>query len=171
MPAVSEFEGIHGECREKVYNFCLRMVLDETVAQDMCQETFMRAYASFASFEGRSSAATWLCSIAHHVCLDHLRRRSLWHKVSPLLARCLRLQEPPSFERVVTDRHAGLAILAELKPRARSLLILRQYVGLGYDELARIFDTTPGSIGVMLNRARAEALKVARRRGAIDGLH
>ena len=104
---VQAFEAMHAACREKVHNFCLRMVLNQAVAEDMVQETFARAFAAFGSFHGQSAPSTWLCSIAHHVCIDHLRRQGLWQRVLPVLRRCLPWQEPSPLERSVVGPPRG----------------------------------------------------------------
>ncbi len=65
----------------------------------------------------------------------------------------------------VLNRRVGMEILEKLSPRDRSLLVLKQYVGMSYRELAEIFDTTPSSISVMISRARKKALAQAEKEG------
>ena len=52
-----------------------RAVRDQRLVEDLCQETFLRAFRSLRTFDGRSRLSTWICSIAHRVAVDELRRQ------------------------------------------------------------------------------------------------
>src|SRR5437879_2637821 len=58
----------------KVYNFICRMVHNPLDAEDLTQETFVRAYLSIRSFQSRASLNTWLFRIATNLCIDHSRK-------------------------------------------------------------------------------------------------
>src|SRR5580700_6344825 len=60
--------------KSKVYNFIFRMVHSPLDAEDLTQETFVRAYTSIRSFQSRASLNTWLFRIATNLCIDHSRK-------------------------------------------------------------------------------------------------
>lgn len=159
-----EFEQLYQGLHARVTAFCARLIGCRTAAADLAQDVFVKAYASQGEFTGRSSEATWVFRIAWNACADHLRRERTRRGA---MVRLVSSGLPPAedMESRVADREAAERILERISPRSRALLMLRLHEGLGYEEMARIFDTTPGSIGVMLNRARKEALAVAREEG------
>ncbi len=129
-------------------------------AQDGAQETFAKALQKFPALHDRSAARGWLYSIATHHCLDMLRGRS---------EDALEEWEPV----VHSDPIPGIlgdSILAGIAPRPRSLLVLRHYLELSYQEIAAVLEIPPDQVGMALQRARAEALKFARQRGLTCGL-
>ena len=70
------FEQIMNLYADRLYNYILRMVGNATDAEDLVQETFLRAYQGLPTFDGRASLGTWLYRIATNLCIDHQRRRA-----------------------------------------------------------------------------------------------
>jgi RNA polymerase sigma factor (sigma-70 family) len=70
------FEQIMSLYADRLYNYILRMVGNATDAEDLVQETFLRAYQGLPNFDGRASLGTWLYRIATNLCIDHQRRRA-----------------------------------------------------------------------------------------------
>lgn len=68
------FEALVAEHADVVWRFALSMVRDPADADDVSQETFLRAYRSLDGFRGESTPRTWLLSICRNLCIDHLRR-------------------------------------------------------------------------------------------------
>jgi len=64
------------EYRHPIYNYLLRMTQNQAEAEDLTQETFIRAHRSLSTFRGEASLSTWLYRIATNVSLDHFRRRT-----------------------------------------------------------------------------------------------
>jgi RNA polymerase sigma-70 factor (ECF subfamily) len=159
------FEEIYSEQYEKVYNFCLRMVSNEEIANDLTQDTFIKVFESFNSFRNESKQSTWIYSIAYNACMDYFRRKKNYIESLEKLFTKYILPGHKNMENQIVSRHIGLEILSEMSVKHRSILILKQYLNLSYEELAEIFNTTRGSIAVTLNRARKEALKIAERKG------
>lgn len=74
----SAFSDLYRQYRENVHRFILKRIRDKTEAEDLTQETFVEAYRSVASFEGRSSLLSWLLGIARHICHRFYRFTSRW---------------------------------------------------------------------------------------------
>lgn len=70
--AMDELVRIHWDL---VYHQCLRIVQDETVAKDVAQETFMRAFQHLSSFQSKARFSTWIWRIAHNLSLNYLKKQ------------------------------------------------------------------------------------------------
>src|ERR1700680_2922318 len=76
MSVSEDFTSIAGRFRGEVLAHCYRMLGAAEEAEDLVQETYLRAWRSFDGFEGRASVRTWLYRIATHACLNAIERRS-----------------------------------------------------------------------------------------------
>lgn len=131
----------------------------EYMAEDMCQETFYKAYRSLHSFrEVEASFSTWLYTIARNTVLSELRKGRNGNVyledsgVEPLTpADALPEQTVLRSEKVNMVREA----INSLPEKQRSALILREYDGMDYQEIANILGQTVSSVKSLLFRARA----------------
>ena len=76
MTVSEDFTSVAGRFRGELLAHCYRMVGSADEAEDLVQETYLRAWRSYAGFEGRSSTRTWLYRIATNVCLTAIDRRA-----------------------------------------------------------------------------------------------
>ena len=167
--------------RMELRAYCYRMLASPFEADDAVQETFIRAWRSFDSFEGRSSVRSWLYRIATNICLDMLRssqRRArpvdLGPAREPIAANLSELPETtwlepipdrlvvaeggdPAETAVVRDsvRLAFVAALQHLPPRQRAALILCEVLQWQASEVAELLETSVASVNSALQRARA----------------
>jgi RNA polymerase sigma-70 factor (ECF subfamily) len=115
-------------------------------ADDLTQETYARAFGSLHRFLGRSSARTWLLSIARRVCADFVRSAVRVRSVAPPVA--------------VAPDHAGTvavrALIAGLDVERREAFVLTQVLGLSYAEAADVCGCPVGTIRSRVARARAD---------------
>jgi RNA polymerase sigma-70 factor, ECF subfamily len=158
-------DGYRGELRVH----CYRMLGSFTDAEDLVQETLLRAWRAQASFEGRSSIRSWLYRIATNACLDALRTHpervvlvgdvgdpapSEIPWLQPYPDRLL--DEPAAL--VVARETIELAYLAAIQllpANQRAVLILRDVLDFSAAETADLLDTSVGSVTSALQRARA----------------
>lgn len=131
-------------------------------ADDLTQETYLRAMGSLHRFAGRSSARTWLLSIARRVVVDQIRTASArprladvpdWHQTAETPERAI-----GSFEDVVELR----MLLDALEPERREALLLTQVLGLSYAEAAEVCGCPVGTIRSRVFRAREDLLAFGR---------
>ncbi|MFJ9663779.1 sigma-70 family RNA polymerase sigma factor [Streptomyces sp. NPDC101219] len=167
--------------RVELTGYCYRMLGSSFEAEDAVQDTMVRAWRSFATFEGRSSLRSWLYRIATNVCLDMLRAGNkrarpmdltestplaqaalsprpdhTWLEPAPD-ARVLPTVEDPAEAAVAKEsvRLAFMAALQQLPPKQRAVLILREVLAWKASEVAELLDTSVASVNSALQRARA----------------
>jgi RNA polymerase sigma-70 factor (ECF subfamily) len=129
-------------------------------ADDLTQETYLRAISALPRFEGRSSVRTWLLVIARRVVVDHHRRRSARPQVFDTadwtgpaeLAQHRDTAHTPGFEDV-----AELGTLLDtLMPDRREAIVLTQILGFSYAEAAEVCQCPVGTIRSRVARARED---------------
>jgi RNA polymerase sigma-70 factor, ECF subfamily len=136
-----------------VYRF-LAHLTDRSEAEDLVQETYLRAMRALPGFAGRSSARTWLLAIARRVAADHIRALT----TRPRADRPLDAVPPaemsagPGFEDGVLLRQ----LLAALPADRREAFVATQVVGLSYAETAEICGCPVGTIRSRVARARED---------------
>jgi RNA polymerase sigma-70 factor (ECF subfamily) len=137
----------------RVWRFVAALV-DPGDADDLTQETYLRAFRGLGDFAGRSSGLTWLLAIARHVCADHIRT---------LRRRRRRDARLPALEPV--PDHAGLLgavdLLRTLSEERREAFTLTQLLGLSYEEAAAACGVPVGTIRSRVARARLQLVAAA----------
>ena len=132
---------------------------DRDTADDLTQETYLRAFAALHRFEGRSAVRTWLLSIARRVCADAVRSRRRRRLSLVREERELETLAPvPGGDPVAES--AGVAdLLARLDPERREAFVLTQLLGLPYTEAAEVAGCPVGTIRSRVARARADLVE------------
>ena len=179
-PASDELDARLEEHRSELTGYCYRMLGSPFEAEDAVQETFLRAWKSYDSFEGRAALRSWLYRIATNVCLDMLHGRErrarpmdLGPALEPVASNLTTLPDTtwiqPAPAGMVdsegdpaevaaareTVRLAFVAALQHLPPRQRAVLILCEVLRWKASEVAELLDTSVASVNSALQRARA----------------
>jgi RNA polymerase sigma-70 factor (ECF subfamily) len=157
------FREIYDRFSPMVYNLCLRLAGDSTLAQDLSQEVFLRVFKGLPRYRGGSSLKTWIYSIALNHCRGRLGRRGLeledwdaqrWSNgpVDPALS--------PEEDLLARDgeRRIAAALLA-LPVKFREAVVLRDLEGLSYEEIAAVLGVRTGTVRSRIARGR-ERLRV-----------
>ncbi|MBV2156620.1 RNA polymerase subunit sigma-70 [Kitasatospora sp. SUK 42] len=178
-PAFTDFTERY---RRELQVHCYRMLGSFDDAEDLVQETFLRAWRKRETFQGHSTFRAWLYRIATNACLDHLDRHprtpvalpAAWGAAAGATAQLTEvpwlqpypdhLLEPiapsdtePDAAAVATEtiELAYLAAIQHLPPRQRAVLILRDVLGWTANETAALLESTSASVNSALQRARA----------------
>jgi RNA polymerase sigma-70 factor, ECF subfamily len=138
----------------ELWRFCAGLV-DRGVADDLTQETYLRAFRALPAFAARASARTWLLGIARRTCADHLRAVIRRRRLDARLA-AEAWTEAPSPD--PAHRLSTAALLAELSPERRTAFVLTQVLGVSYAEAATIEGVPVGTIRSRVARARDELI-------------
>jgi RNA polymerase sigma-70 factor, ECF subfamily len=184
LPEIQEqFAAATERFRRELLAHCYRMVGSAHDAEDLVQETYLRAWRSYAGFEGRASIRSWLYKIATNVCLTALEARRIrvlpsglagpydgpdrppdqvapgdisW--LEPLPDRWIApATDDPAAKTIAREslRLALIASLQHLPARQRAILILREVLRFSAAETAEILGTTTAAVKSGLQRARA----------------
>lgn len=134
---------------------------DPGSADDLTQETYLRVIGALPRFAGRSSARTWLLSIARRVVVDQIRRNQARPRTTSQLdlEGLLSTSHGARFEDVIEVR----MLLDALESDRRDALILTQVLGLSYAEAAEVCGCPLGTIRSRVARAREDLIAAARR--------
>jgi RNA polymerase sigma-70 factor, ECF subfamily len=185
VPAQEDFMEQAAPLRAELIAHCYRMLGSVHDAEDLVQETYLRAWRGYEAFEERAALRTWLYRIATTACLRALENRA--RRVLPAGLGEASVDpdtslgghenphdwlEPipdalmfPTPEDAVTARHsvrlAVMTALHELPVRQRAVLILRDVVLFSAAEVAELLETTPAAVNSSLQRARAHLTAVA----------
>jgi RNA polymerase sigma-70 factor, ECF subfamily len=182
LPAQEDFVELAAPFRSELIAHCYRMLGSVHDAEDLVQETYLRAWRGYQAFEERAALRTWLYRIATTACLRALENKArrvlpaglgdgsvdpdtdpdadggTYHWLEPL-------PDALTPEAVVTARHtvrlAFATALQELPARQRAVLILREVAQFSAAEVAGLLETTPAAVNSALQRARAHLAEVA----------
>ena len=135
------------ETQMPLIRFCRQFVGDWAEAEDMAQETYIRAWQRRNSFKGKASLLTWHMAIARRVCLDHLRRIQR-EKRRSIDENCL--THACDVETKVDVHNA----LAKLCADDRAILYLRTGEELSFDEIAQVLGKPPATCRKRYERAK-----------------
>jgi RNA polymerase sigma-70 factor, ECF subfamily len=151
----------------KVYNYISRMVHSVLDAEDLTQETFVRAYLSIRSFQSRASLNTWLFRIATNLCIDYSRKQkthiqpaSLSQEVEDDGVETQREIPDLAFDpqRLLLNKELGHQMdfaLRELPEKLRTVVLLYDIEGLSYEDIAAVLACPLGTVKSRLYNARA----------------
>ncbi len=168
------FASLVEKYKDSVFNVAYRMLGNASEAEDVAQETFVRAYTQLRTYKDTHRFSTWLLSIASHLAIDQLRRRRFL---------ALPLENVPFLE-WIADVHAGpeeaaLAVeasdemqkvLSVLPAKYRAVLVLRYWHDLSYEEIAEALHLTPALVKARLHRARELVARTMKTTGLNMGL-
>ena len=153
-----------------IFSLLYRMVRDRELAEDLSQETFVKALNAIESYRPEYKFSSWLFKIANNAAIDHLRRRELDtlslegspHAVTPDAMEATALQIGDRAENaldIVEAKELGGEIeraIAQLRPEYRACILLRHVDGRAYEEIAEMLDLPLGTVKTYIHRARNE---------------
>ncbi|MEO8277651.1 MAG: sigma-70 family RNA polymerase sigma factor [Thermoanaerobaculia bacterium] len=158
-----------------VFSLLVRMVRQSELAEDLAQESFLKAWKSLARFDAERKFSSWIFKIAHNTALDELRRGGL--ETISLDAPFEAGDDPPEMPADLAAEDPLLRTLAResvrvleqaiahLRPAYRGILLLRFAQEMAYDEIAEVLGVPLGTVKIHIYRARAELLKEMRALG------
>jgi RNA polymerase sigma-70 factor (ECF subfamily) len=129
------------------------------------QDVYLRAWRALPGFRAESSGRTWLLSITRRACVDAVRRRARWRR---LTARLHAESAAGAWERAGLDEVHGLGdLIARLAPAQREAFVLTQISGCSYAEAAEMCGVEIGTIRSRVARARHELVESVRAARAV----
>ena len=164
--------------RGRLYNFVFRFVGERETAEDIVQETFLRAFRKRKEYRAIANFSTWLFTIAGNLAKSELRRRKRWRLFSlhkddendtgmDLPDESFRPDTVP--ESSIADVQIQQAILS-LSENYRQVVLLRDVEGLSYQEISEISKCPVGTVKSRVNRARLKLQQKLKNEGRDVGL-
>ena len=146
--------------KNPVYRFVFRLSKNASEAEEITQEVFVRLHQFRHSWEPRGKFSTWLFGIAHNLCVSRFRKARwvLPWPVRPLEDEPVDFASPdPSPMDIAESVEATEAVkkcIQQLPFLQKEALVLREYEGLDYEEIAQILDKPLGTVKTLIHRAR-----------------
>lgn len=138
-----DFGEIYKEHADMLYKFLLRMCRDEHLAEDLLQDTFLKAIVKIDTFDNRCKLTTWLCQIAKNTYFDYLRKQQKQDD--------MQLQEETLTETEVSAEELLMSaegvreihkMIHGLSEPYKEVFLLRYYADLSYQEIGNMFNKT-----------------------------
>lgn len=143
------FEELVRGSQADVFRLCFHLLGDRTLAEDVAQDAFVRAFRFLARYRADSKFSTWLFSIVRNCCLDELRRSARRRNVvEAVRADSVRTTHDSSVRIEVSEA------LGELQVELREPVVLIDMFGASYKEAARILGIPEGTVKSRVHRAR-----------------
>ena len=155
-----EFEELIKDIRPALHRYVAHMIGSAIDAEDVVQETLVKAYASLALLNPRSNVRGWLFRVAHNKATDHLRRHT--SQELELLEEYPMTAEPdqPLEERELTA--FALSVFLKLAPRQRSCVIFKDVMGYSLVEISELLNATVPEIKAALHRGRTRLRELSK---------
>lgn len=157
---------------ESILTYIVMMVKDYQQAEDLTQETFIKAYRNRQQFEGRASVKTWLFSIAHNVTTDYFRKKHPLQHYLGLTSAEVDWRPLPEQMMELHDQHEQLyRAIQQLKPTYRHVVILRKVKEFSTAETADILHWSESKVKMTLKRALVELKNELMKRGVTNEIY
>jgi RNA polymerase sigma-70 factor (ECF subfamily) len=150
--------------QDYVFTVVNRMVQHREEAQEITQDTFVKAYGSLSSFRGDSKFSSWLYTIAYRKTLDRIKKNKRYAEFDALeqVLSADEDTETHGLKRLVAQERSATikAAIAQLEPVTAALISFYYYEELSVKEIEKITDLTPDNIKVKLYRGRKKLFQL-----------
>jgi RNA polymerase sigma-70 factor (ECF subfamily) len=151
------------EYLDGLYGYAFVLSRNSAEAEDLVQETYLRAFRAAEKLRSVSNVKSWLFTILRNIWLNELRHRRTIPEMVELDSDGRGAIDPPDTSKdphaVYVDeleREQVRAAIEQLPPEFREIIILREYEELSYQEIAAVLDCPPGTVMSRLARARSK---------------
>ena len=160
-------ERLFQELYPSVYGFCFSVTCSRTDAEDLAQQTFLKAFASLRQFRPAQPIGPWILRIAHNLFISQLRsRRPQTDLDDPDLEPLASTDQVPEAAAISQEtRDEVRRALQSLAPRAQVILVLRYQQQLSYEEIAAVIDKPVTTVTNRLFEARRQLSHALRQTG------
>lgn len=162
--ATNGFENIYKEYFPRIFAFLIKLTNDHSLAEELTQETFYRAYLSLHRFRGGSDIFTWLASIAKHVYFKHQKKQhvSMDEAYASLMQNAWSDLSDSNPETFLAKKEMGRAVrraVAAIPEKHRSVVVLRAYADMSFREIGKSLGISESSAKVIYFRAKKKMME------------
>jgi RNA polymerase sigma-70 factor (ECF subfamily) len=153
------FEELVTTYQHRVFGVALRMLSNRAEAEEIAQETFLRAHRALAEFRGEARLGTWLYAIASRLCLNRLAAGPRRHERSDDIALAQAPAEGADAVAALERDELEAALheaVAALPEERRIVVVLRDLEGLSYEEIGEVLGVPLNTVRTRLHRARLD---------------
>ncbi len=158
---VQSFEALISLFKSRIFSYCLRMIEDHFVAEDLTQEIFLKVYRNINDYDWtKASLSTWIYSITRNTCLNYLRdKEKHQHQVinGDFSEIGVKTEDPYLF---LEDKLCLVRALNKLAPEDKELVIMKDYLDLKYRDIGQILQMPTGTVKSLLHGIRARLRKI-----------
>ena len=152
------FEDLVIAYQHRVFGVALRMLRNRSEAEEIAQEVFLRVHRAVEDFRGEAKLSTWLYAITSRLCLNRLAsgERRMAREGEESLERLRGDADPAAHVERIELEAALQRAIPELPEERRIVVVLRDFEGLSYEEIAAALDLPLGTVRSRLHRARTD---------------
>lgn len=169
------FEALVRRYRNDVFGLSYHFLRNREEAWDASQEVFIKAHRSIRRFRGDASFKTWVLRIASNHCKDVIKKRKLdtvGLEASGAADRTAHAGQGPA--EALSAKEVGHAInvaLDQMPEKHRTAIVLREFEGLSYQEMAEVMGCSAGTVMSRLHHARKRLQQLLIKSGAVEGVY
>lgn len=157
---------LYYEYSDRIYQFIYLRVKDSSVAEDITQDTYVKAYEKIDTLYSKAKAKSWLYMIARNLMIDYVRRQKIIQFISLPLHLTRENRELPEQQLQQKENHSELfQALQQLDEKYQSVIYLRKIEELSVKETAQILKCSQGKVRIDLHRGLAELRTILDRKG------
>ena len=159
------FELLIKKYQRRIFHLIYRITQDPAVVESLAQEVFLKAYRSISSFRGSSRFYTWLYRIAVNTSLSYIKKESVAENrekrvdydldTSNLSVDSMRIEDPEELLMRKEFLKQVVGSLRRLPEELRTAVVLREFTGLNYEEIAEVMEIPLGTVRSRIFRARS----------------
>ncbi len=153
----SAFEALYREYGPRIFRFVVRMIRDETKAEEVVNDVMVEVWKNAGKFEGRSAPSTWIFSIARHRALNAVRRKTI---PTTNLEDSPEPRDDSEDPMAATDQSTTSDLLRtaieQLKREHREVIELTFFHGLNYKEISKIVECPEGTVKTRMYHAKKQ---------------
>jgi len=156
----TEFEALINDIRPNLHHYVARMIGSAVDAEDVVQETLVKAHESLASLNSGANVRGWLFRVAHNLAIDQLRRNT-----NQSLELLDEYQEPAVSDQPLEEKELAsfaLSVFLKLAPKQRSCVILKDVLGYSLAEISELLNGTVPEIKAALHRGRTRLRQLSK---------
>ena len=157
----NELDQIYREYAGDVYAYALSICRNQAMAQDILQDTMLKAVTSYDTFRGDCSVKSWLCAIAKNLCLNAMKRADN----NNLPVEESAVPHPDNIEQQLSDNDTAMRIhkhLHSLDEPYREVFSLRVFAKLKFDDIGKIFGKSGNWARVTFFRAKEKLIQLTK---------
>lgn len=154
------FEALINKYKRKVFSYCLNFTNNYHMAEDITQEIFIKVFQNIHTYDSeRASLSTWIYTITHNICINSLRDKTNYLE----LDETINSTNASTEEQIILNEELDIIrqAIAKLPKDEKALILLKDFLGLKYREIAKIGKIPEGTVKSRIHSIRIKIRKMA----------